>query len=109
MATLKIVASETQWLTDVRRVIALGHFDISPNESDDTFLKRSDRVFAAAEKAKLYAPGGLGVMHTVDFENAVTGVTINVYYIGSDEPEFWIVPAHSCFLMGDNGQTIDRI
>lgn len=109
MITLKIVASETQWLAGVWRVVEVGHFDISPDESDDTFLKRSDRAFAAAEKAGLYAPSKHANINTVEFGDAVTGVVIDVYYAEDERVECWIVPARSCFLMGENGQTIDRI
>ena len=107
MATLKIVAGNTQWLTNVKRVIAYGWFDIEPDETDDTFSKRCNRALAAAEKAGFHSGGS--TVHTVEFENANIGVAIEVYYAGNDVPENWIIPANSCFLMGDNGQTIDRI
>lgn len=96
MATLKIVADKTHLIMDVAQIVVHGHFECGPN---------GDPFEAAKRQGKL-----IGLCHSsVDFEGMAHGISIGVRVKTDTEYSNWLVPVRSCFLMADNGRTIDRI
>jgi hypothetical protein len=110
MATLKICAEETQWLTDVTRIIQKGHFDI-PEDPDSRVEAVRQRVWNAAKKAGFVGDDPSRSVFSADFgKGDRLGVVLDVFFKGEEtEPHIWLVPLRSCYLMGDDGGTIDRI
>lgn len=111
MATLKICTlTKTRWITDVREIIQEGAFSV---EHFDDPLKDCDCPDALAR--------GMGVRVTTvcefqppDPEQSIRGDVVgNVLLIRRERESqgtFRLVaPDRSCFLMSENGQTIDRI
>ncbi len=101
MATLKICTlNQTLWITDVREIVKSRSFMVE--NFDDPLKDCPDDL----EK------GMKGTTTVCDFQapNDVVGNVLFVRRERESQETFRVVaPDRSCFLMSENGQTIDRI
>ena len=120
MATLKIcVHSRTYWVTGVCEIEALRSFSTDVTQFPKAeglkpdLLARQEREANDALMAAAFPPGSFVPPHgirVIDWTGQPEGIW-NVLIVKREagDPTIWLTPSGSCFLMGDNGQTIDRI
>jgi hypothetical protein len=101
MATLKICANEkVYWLDGVARIV----------DDHDFTVNWDEIMYGAFENSEMP-----DAVYTTGFdENCTrdvkqTGKVLFVTLAHKQEPECWVVPRRSCFLLSDTGKTIDRI
>ena len=101
MATLKICAVKTIWITGIKRIIEVSQFEIDKDEKD---------IMISIKKAGVKI--GSDTIHLMEFkESTKWGVVLFVQREDcyNEDSQTYIFPYRSAFLMSESGATIDRI
>jgi hypothetical protein len=98
----------TEWHAGFESVLEVGQFSIIPEEDDDE--SGSLNPWVAARKAfDWYPEHGFGQVHVGDF---TPDDRVGTAFIGhkAGRSEVWVLPSDTnVYLLGENGQTVDRL
>ncbi len=113
MATLKICAAQTCWISNVKTITTLGAFCLVPPTSDAEAIPQTfhERVSESAMDLLANAKTERGPLHvhSVEFNAVETAGVAVIVDFAVEAPEIWLFPRDQAFLMSDTGATIDRI
>lgn len=104
MATLKIcVQDRVYWITQVKEIIELRSFYIQEGEETELMEHAFDGSIPTPEQVTVVSFAGQSRGH------GVGGKVLRVIREADSEPQTWVIPERSTYLMSDSGETIDRI
>lgn len=110
MSTFKICTMDrTHWITDVQHVDLISCYPTTiegESSGDKSEVLHGNEVLEAMNKNGFESPN---VLNLATFQKGNhTACYVSLRRLLSDEVEYWVAPAGSCYIMGDSGQTIDR-
>lgn len=115
MSTLKICSGEkVYWITGIKSLTQLGGFDV-PHKAGGKYDDCEIYNAAFDANAMIGSCNINGVDFVLSTDDAhpydARGISLKVEREGkfNEDPEIWLIPRRSAFLMSDSGATIDRI
>lgn len=111
MATLKICTHDrTHWITNVREITLVRTFEVKNFEHPIMESGEADAIVRQQGVDPAYIADFQGPDSERGIEGDLWGVALHVTFEGDTTTSVRVVaPERSCFLMSDQGATVDRI